>query len=76
MLIILIFVSVIVIKAIKRRIEAKQNLYKDYDYGKYENKKIIMKKIKYNIINKSEKNHFKGILSNKDFKTSKEKILF
>mgnify|MGYP001036330891 CR=1 FL=1 len=40
------------------------------------NKKIIMKKIKYNIINKSEKNHFKGILSNKDFKTSKEKILF
>ena len=39
MLIILIFVSVIVIKAIKRRIEAKQNLYKDYDYGKYENKK-------------------------------------
>ncbi|SVD74022.1 uncharacterized protein METZ01_LOCUS426876, partial [marine metagenome] len=53
MLIILIFVSVIVIKAIKRRIEAKQNLYKDYDYGKYENKTIIMKKIKYNIVNKS-----------------------
>ena len=76
MLIILIFVSVIVIKAIKRRIEAKQNLYKDYDCGKYENKKIIMKKIKYNIVNKSEKNHFKGILSNKDFNTSKEKILF
>ena len=47
--------SVIVIKAIKRRIEAKQNLYKDYDYGKYENKKIIMKKIIYSIENKSKK---------------------
>jgi len=39
-------------------------------------KKIIMKKIKYSIENKSEKTHFKEMLSNKDFKTAKEKILF
>ena len=68
--------SFIVIKAIKRRIEAKQNLNKDYEYDKYENKKNNNEKIKYSIENKSEKNHFKRILSNKDFKTAKEKILF
>jgi len=35
-----------------------------------------MKKIIYSIENKSEKTHFKGILSNKNFKTAKEKTLF
>jgi len=69
-------VSVIVIKVTKRRIEAKQNSNKNYDYDKYENKKVIMKKIIYSIENKSEKTHFKGILSNKNFKTAKEKTLF
>ena len=34
----LIFVSVITVKAINRDIEAKQNLNKDNDYDKYENK--------------------------------------
>ena len=68
--------SVIVIKVTKRRIEAKQNSNKNYDYDKYENKKVIMKKIIYSIENKSEKTHFKGILSNKNFKTAKEKTLF
>ena len=63
-------------KTIKRRIEAKQYLNKDYEYDKYENKKIIMKKIKYSTVNNLEKTHFKGMLSNKDFKTAKEKILF
>ena len=68
--------SFIVIKAIKRRIEAKQNLNKDYEYYKYENKKNNNEKIKYSIENKSEKNHFKRMLSNKDFKQLKKKFYF
>ena len=68
--------SFIVIKAIKRRIEAKQNLNKDYEYDKYENKKNNNEKIKYSIENKSEKNHFKRMLSNKDFKQLKKKFYF
>ena len=35
----LVFVSVIAVKEINRGIEAKQNLNKNDDYGKYENKK-------------------------------------
>ena len=49
-LIILFFVSAIVVKAINRGIESKQNLNKDY---KLENKKIIMKKIKYSMANET-----------------------
>ena len=66
-LIILVFVSVIAVKKINRAIEAKQNLNKDDDYDKYENKKIVMKKIKYSMANNTnelEKIHSEGILSN------------
>ena len=56
--------SVIVIKVTKRRIEAEQNLNKNYNHDKYKNKKVIMKKIIYSIENKSKKTHFKGMLSN------------
>jgi len=38
-ILLLVFVFFIAIKAIKRGIEAKQNLNKDYDHDKYENKK-------------------------------------
>ncbi len=34
-----------------------------------------MKKIKYGMTNKLEKTYSKEILSNKDFKTAKEKVL-
>ena len=47
--------SVIVIKVTKRRIEAEQNLNKNYNHDKYKNKKVIMKKIIYSIENKSKK---------------------
>ena len=39
----------------KRGIEVKQNLNKNYDYDKYENKKIVMKKIKYSTVNELKK---------------------
>ena len=70
-LIILFFVSAIVVKAINRGIEAKQNLNKDY---KLENKKIIMKKIKYSMANETNDFfliHSKRIISNKWFKKAK-----
>ena len=38
-ILLLVFVFFIAIKAITRGIEAKQNLNKDYDHDKYENKK-------------------------------------
>tara|TARA_B100001245_G_scaffold231544_1_gene212508 strand:- start:576 stop:818 length:243 start_codon:yes stop_codon:yes gene_type:complete len=70
-LIILFFVSAIVVKAINRGIEAKQNLNKDY---KLENKKIIMKKIKYSMANETNDFfliHSERIISNKWFKKAK-----
>ena len=73
----LIFVSVITVKAINKDIEAKQNLNKN-DYGKYENKKTVMKKIKYSMTNETNeliKLHSEGILSNEELKTAKEKNL-
>ena len=70
-LIILFFVSAIVVKAINREIEAKQNLNKD---DKLENKKIIMKKIKYSMANETNDFfliHSERIISNKWFKKAK-----
>ena len=70
-LIILFFVSAIVVKAINKEIEVKQNLNED---DKLENKKIIMKKIKYSMANETNDFfliHSERIISNKWFKKAK-----